>query len=102
IAWLIVTILFGLNGRSLIGNLLFSAILSTLVLLVATRFGLLALVASMFFVLLLGTFPMTTDFSAWYASSTIFALVVGLALAVYAFYVSLAGQQVFKGGLLRE
>jgi len=39
---------------------------------------------------------MTTDFSVWYASSTIFAIVAGLALAVYAFYVSLAGQQVGK------
>ena len=74
VAWLLVTILFGLGGRSLLGNLLFSAILSTLVLLVATRFGLLALVASQFFLLLLTTFPMTTDFSVWYASSTIFAL----------------------------
>jgi len=102
VAWLLVTILLGLNGRSLLGNLLFSAIISTLVLIVATRFGLLALVSSMFFLLLLTTFPMTTDFSVWYASSTIFALVAGLGLAVYAFYISLAGQQVFKGGLLKE
>jgi len=102
VAWLVVTILFGLNGRSLLGNLLFSAILSTLVLTVATRFGLLALVASQFFLLLLTTFPMTTDFSVWYASTTIFALGTGLAVAAYAFYVSLAGQQVFKGGLLKE
>jgi len=102
VAWLLITIAWGLGGRSLIGNLLFSAMLSTLLLLVATRFGLLALVASQFFRLLLTTFPMTTDLSVWYASSTIFALVAGLALAAYAFYVSLAGQQVFKGELLRE
>lgn len=102
VAWLVVTILFGLGGRSLLGNLLFSGIISTLVLVVATRFGLLALVASQFFLLLLTTFPMTTDFSLWYASSTIFALAAGLAVAFYAFYVSLAGQPVFKGELLRE
>ena len=102
VAWLFVTILFGLGGRSLIGNLLFSAMLSTLVLIVATRFGLLALVSSQFFLRLFITYPMTTDFSVWYAGSTIFALGAGLALAACAFYVSLAGQQVFKGGLLRE
>ena len=102
VAWLLVTIVFGLGGKSLLGNLLFSAILSILLLLVATRFGLLALVASQFFLRLLITFPLTTDFSVWYASSTIFALVAGLAVAAYAAYVSLAGQQVFKGELLRE
>jgi serine/threonine protein kinase len=102
VAWLMVTFLFGLGGKSLLGNLLFSAMLSILLLLVATRFGLLALVASQFFVLLLTTFPMTTDFSVWYASSTIFALAAGLAVAAYAAYVSLAGQQVFKSELLRE
>jgi serine/threonine-protein kinase len=102
IAWLFVTILFALNGRSFIGNLLFAAIISALVLTVATRFGLLALVASQFFVQLLKTYPMTTDFSVWYTSTTIFALGAGLAVAVYAFYVALAGQKVFQGGLLRE
>lgn len=102
VAWLLVTLLFGLGGRSLLGNLLFAAIYSTLMLVVATRFGLLALVASQFFALLLTTFPMTTDFSVWYASSTIFALAAGLAVAAYAAYVSLAGQRVFKGELLRQ
>jgi hypothetical protein len=40
---------------------------------------------------------MTTDFSVWYAPSVIFALVASAALVVYAFYISLAGQKVFKG-----
>ena len=73
----------------------------SLLLLVATRFGLLALISSQFFRLLLITFPITTDFSVWYASSTIFALVAGLAVASYAAYVSLAGARVFKNELLR-
>jgi len=102
VAWLLITILFALGSKTFFVSLLFSGILSTLLLLVATRFGLLALVASQFFLLLLSTFPMTTDFSVWYASSTIFALAAGLAVAAYAAYVSLAGQQIFKGELLRE
>ena len=102
VAWLMVTILFALGGKNLLGNLLFSAVLSTLILVVATRFGLLALIASQFFLLLLSSFPLTTDFSTWYTPSTIFALAAGLAVAVYAMYVSLAGQPVFKGDLLQN
>jgi serine/threonine-protein kinase len=101
-AWLMVTILLGLGGRSLIASLLFSGTISALVLIVATRFGLLALIASQFFLLLLTSYPLTTDFSIWYASSTIFSLGVGVAVAAAAFYVALAGQKVFKGGLLKE
>ena len=46
--------------------------------------------------------PMTTDFGVWYAPSTIFALVVTVALVAYAFYIALAGQRVFKGKLLPD
>jgi hypothetical protein len=52
--------------------------------------------------LLTMTFPVTTDLSIWYAPATIFALVMVLALAVYGFYISLGGQSVFGGKLLRE
>jgi hypothetical protein len=45
---------------------------------------------------------MTTDFSVWYASSTMFALIVGLVVAAYATYIALAGQTVFNAELLRE
>ena len=102
VAWIVVTGLLGLGSYSLIIGLVFSAMLSTLLIMVATRFGLLALIASQFFLLLFTSYPMTTDFSLWYASSTIFAIVAGLAVASAAFYIALAGQQVFKGGLLRE
>jgi hypothetical protein len=44
----------------------------------------------------------TTDFSAWYAGSSLFTLLAVLALAGYAFYTSLGGQKVFKGKLLEE
>jgi hypothetical protein len=45
---------------------------------------------------------MTTDFGAWYAPSTIFALVATLVLVAYGFYIALAGQRVFKGELLQK
>ena len=101
-AWLIPTIVVGLGSRhGLIGTLV-AAVTSGLILLVTTRFGLLAMIAAQFFVQLFLTYPMTSDFSVWYAGSTIFGLAAGLALVVYSFYISLGGQPVFKGGLLRE
>jgi serine/threonine protein kinase len=103
-AWLLPTIVVGAAtriGNHVVGTLL-AGVTFALVLFVTRRFGLLAMIASMFFSLLFGTYPMTSDFSAWYAGSTIFGLSVGLALVLYSFYISLGGQPVFKGGILRE
>jgi hypothetical protein len=73
-----------------------------LVLFVTRRFGLLAMIAAMFFSLLFVTYPMTSDFSAWYAGSTIFGLCAGLAVVLYSLYISLGGQPLFGGKLLPE
>jgi hypothetical protein len=43
-------------------------------------------------------FPLTADFSVWYASSAIFILAIVLALTAYAFHTAVAGQPVFKAG----
>jgi serine/threonine protein kinase len=102
--WLLPTILVGAatrTGSHVIGSLL-AGVTFALVLFVTRRFGLLAMIASMFFSLLFGTYPMTSDFSVWYAGSTIFGLSAGLALVLYSFYISLGGQPVFKWGILRE
>jgi len=73
----------------------------TITILVA-RFGLLATMAAQLFFFLSLEYPITTDFSAWYASSTIFAIVIVLGLAVYGFYTSLGGQPVFGARLLSD
>ena len=39
----------------------------------------------------------TTDFAAWYAGGTIFALVTGAGFAVYGFHTALAGQPLLRG-----
>jgi serine/threonine-protein kinase len=103
VVWLVPTLIWGgtLYNNILVG-LLFAGLIYGLILVVITRFGLLALIASQFFTLLFATYPMTWDFSAWYAGSTIFGLCAGLALVVYSFYISLGGQPLFKYGLLRE
>jgi serine/threonine protein kinase len=104
VAWLLPTTAFAVSTRT--GNHLIGALLAGLVtamfLVVITRFGLLAMIASQFFMQLFVTYPMTSDFSVWYAGSTIFGLGAGLAVVLYSFYISLGGQPVFKGGLLRE
>jgi hypothetical protein len=47
-------------------------------------------------------FPVTTDFSAWYAGSAIFTLACIVALTGYAFHTALAGRPLFKAGFLEE
>jgi len=69
---------------------------------VVARFGLLATMTAQLFFFLSVTYPLTTDFSAWYASSTVFALVVALGISVYGFYTSLGGRRVFADRLLGE
>ncbi|MFN0120590.1 MAG: serine/threonine-protein kinase, partial [Blastocatellia bacterium] len=68
----------------------------------AQRYGLIALIAGHFVLIGLRNFPFTTNFSAWYAGTGILALLAVLALAIWAFYTSLGGQKVFAGKLLEE
>jgi hypothetical protein len=62
------------------------------------RFGVLPVAAGFFVMNVLIDFPLTADFSLWYASSTMFILAVLLALAGYALHTAVAGQQFFKAG----
>jgi len=102
VAWLLLTVSSAMTGRSFLTGIIYGAISAALLIGVASRFGLLALTTTLFIISFLGNCPMTTDFSAWYAPSTIFALAVTLALVAYAFYIALAGQKVFKGKLLAQ
>jgi serine/threonine-protein kinase len=65
------------------------------------RFGVLACIAANFLTNLIGQYyPVTSDFSVWYAPATIFAFGVLIALALYAFRTSLAEQPAFRGRLM--
>ena len=66
------------------------------------RFGLLSIMAFNLFFTFSLSIPFTTDFSLWYSGHAILLLTVPLALAVYAFYISLAGRPVFKDMLAQE
>lgn len=97
VAWLLFTFAAGLSGRPLKISFVFAGIYSALIILAATRFGLLTLTVALFFTTIFSSYPMTTDFSVWYSQSTVFALLVAGAVVAFAFYTSLGGQPVFKG-----
>ena len=79
-----------------------SILITVTVVTVVARFGLLATMAHQLFFFLAIMYPLTTDFSAWYAPSMVFALALVVGIAVYGFYISLGGQSPFGDRLLRE
>jgi len=66
------------------------------------RFGLLAVVASFFFREFLGSFPLTTQGSVWYAGLSLAGILLMATMAFYGFYTSLGGRPVFGGAALEE
>jgi hypothetical protein len=66
------------------------------------RYGLLAVLASLISLHMYILFPVTIHITAWYATGFLLDLIIMLALSFYAFYISLAGQPLFKGRLLAE
>jgi serine/threonine-protein kinase len=100
--WLLLVAFQGLASDNLTAGLIGAAINSAISIFLLVRFGLLATIFAEFFFLLGVFYPLTSDLSAWYSGVTIFALAIGLALAIYGFYISLAGQPLFKEGLLQD
>jgi serine/threonine-protein kinase len=97
---LIVILLF--FGRLSFGNIIGILIIATAVTIAVVRFGLLAAIAMQLFFGLSFSYPLTSDFSIWYSSNSIFALTLILIIAGYGFYVSLGGQPFFRNSFLQE
>jgi hypothetical protein len=68
---------------------------------VSIRFGLLAIISSLIFNWLM-SIAITFDTSRFYFSNTIIVAVIGLAIALYAFYISIGDQKIFEGKILKE
>jgi MFS family permease len=66
------------------------------------RFGLLTIIATMFFFLFWVRFPFTTEVTAWYATNFLIAGALCLGLASYGFYTSLGGQPLFGANVLQD
>lgn len=89
-----------LQGDHLVGGLYLGLIYLAL-LTILLRFGFTAMVMGSF-VQGLAVVPITTDFSAWYANSSIIVILSILVMTGYVFHTSLGGQKVFSGKLLEE
>jgi serine/threonine-protein kinase len=88
--WLLLTMMRLLGERVDSLSQVFSiAVGMALFIFVLMRFGLLAGVASQFFIWL-WNYPLTADLTTWYAGSGIFAIVIGVGLAFYGSYTSIA------------
>jgi serine/threonine protein kinase len=83
------------NPHPLVNVPVFLLIYGTLVVIVF-RFGLVPLAVGAFTIDMLANVPFTTDFSVWYAGTTLLALLSIVALAGWGFYHSLGGQAVWK------
>ena len=78
------------------------AILSGLAIFTLTRFGVLSMAIAPAVTYTLTRFPLSTNFSTWYAGSAIFALAAVLALTAYAFHTALAGRPVLPSRFLER
>ena len=103
-AGVFVLIYMALNGvatpASPLVAALFGGVATGLLVFAMLRFGLVALIASAFVYELLLMFPITADFSVWYAGASLFALLSVAAMAAYALQASLAGQSLFDNAEL--
>jgi serine/threonine-protein kinase len=88
--WLIGSVALSLTHETALG-VPFSCVAAFLVVWVLYRYGLLALISAIYFLHLHIFYPVTSDFSAWYAADFVLALIIALALAGYGCYTSLIG-----------
>jgi hypothetical protein len=90
------------GGRSAAIALVIGLIFNGLTVVLITRLGLLALVASAVFQFCLLNLPLTIEGSAWYAGISLTGILLMAAMALYGFYTSLGGRPVFGGAVLEE
>ena len=79
-----------------------STLIALTIVTMVARFGVLATMVAQFFFFLAIMYPMTTDFSVWYAPWMVFALALMVGIAVYGFYISLGGQSLLGDRLLKD
>ena len=100
--WFLITVLSVLITQATVPMIPIVALDSLLFVFVLYRYGLLTLAFALFVSHLWVFFSITSDFTAWYATDFVIALVICLALTIYGFYTSLAGQPLFGGKLLQD
>jgi serine/threonine-protein kinase len=89
----------GCNTAAAYCYVLLTALWQVIVLIALMRFGLLTFVAACL-VLQLRYLPLTLDFTAWYSTGSLLVMLAAVAIAVYGFWVSLAGRPLLRDELL--
>ena len=100
--WILLVAVNALQPSQTIRMLPFAGLAAAIAVFALARFGLLAIIATMFFFIFWVRFPFTTDVTAWYATNFLIAGALCLGLASYGFYTSLGGQALFGGKLLQD
>lgn len=93
VTWQMTRVTIQAGGNPYI-NLAFYGLIVWALLFVLMRFGLLALMFALLYVLVLDSYPITADVHAWYRESSWFALAVVGALTVYGYLTALAGRPI--------
>jgi hypothetical protein len=102
-SWLIFfAIAFANAGDSSMRFVVGAMMVPTIFLVALARFGLLALVTTIFYLHLWTFYPVTSDLSAWFAPNFILQVILLTAITVYGFVVSLEGQRILSGGFLED
>jgi hypothetical protein len=91
-----------LSGENILVEVPMAVAAGALTMLVAARYGLVALIVYQLTWDLLLAFPLTLDFSRWYAGRAMFAAAVFLGLAIYGFRVLLGGKPALGAARLEE
>jgi serine/threonine-protein kinase len=100
--WGLITFFYSTGGDYASINWSFGMVSAALITFVLMRFGLLALMTLFLVSYFTYSLPITMNLTAWYGTSTIFALVIVAALGTYGFYMSLGGQRLLRGQLLPD
>jgi hypothetical protein len=79
-----------------------AVLVGALLVFVASRFGILALYATFLVFEILMFFPLTLDFSCWYAGRSLFVLLIIVGLAFSGFWIALGGKSPFGTAALED
>jgi Protein kinase domain/zinc-ribbon domain len=98
----ILLVVMGISGENSAVEIPASFAVTALLIFAAVRFGILAFTVALFVYGLLASAPLTLDLSRWYAARGFLFVALILALAAWAFRVSLGSRPVFGGARLDD